>query len=229
MTASSKKALLLLVLLAAVALVRFSGLQHELTFEQLQLRREFLKALVNEHYAVATAVYVALYILVTALSLPGAAIMTLAGGYLFGMVAIISVNLGATIGASLAFLMSRSLARDWVRIKYGNRFPRFEEELQHNGHNYLLSLRLIPVVPFFLINILSGLSSIRYRTFLWTTALGILPGSVVFVYAGTQLAALRTTSDILSPGIALSLGLLALLALMPILVRRWKNTHRNNH
>jgi len=220
MTVPGKKILLVILLLLSILLIRMSGLQRELTFERLQLHRESLRAVVHERYLAANALYLAVYIVVAALSIPGAAIMTIAGGYLFGLPAIISVDLGATLGASLAFLLSRYLAGDWVRNRYGDRFPRFHEELLRRGHNYLLSLRLIPVIPFFLINILSGLAPIRFRTFLWTTALGILPGSLIYVYAGTQLASLRSPADILSPGMALSLGLLAMLSLLPVFLRR---------
>jgi uncharacterized membrane protein YdjX (TVP38/TMEM64 family) len=163
------------------------------------------------------------YVLATALSLPGAIILTLAGGFLFGVAAgTFYVNIGATMGAILAFLSARYLLGDRLQEKYAKQLETFNREMDRNGTSYLLTLRLIPVFPFFLINFLSGLTKIRLWTFLWTTWLGIIPGTVVFAFAGQQLGSISSPADILSKNVIIAFLVLALFTLVPVILKRSK-------
>lgn len=161
--------------------------------------------------------FFAFYVLVTALSLPGAAIMTLAAGLLFGFYwGALIVSFASSIGALLAFLVSRYLFRDWVQQRFGSKLQALNEGVAKEGAFYLFALRLVPLFPFFLINLLMGLTPIRAITFYWVSQLGMLAGTLVYVNAGTQLAGLESLSDILSLPLLLSF---ALLGLFPLLAR----------
>jgi uncharacterized membrane protein YdjX (TVP38/TMEM64 family) len=153
-----------------------------------------------------------------ALSLPGAALLTLAGGAVFGLLwGVVIVSFASSIGATLAFLISRFLLRDWVQQRFGQRLQAIDEGVKREGAFYLFTLRLVPVFPFFLVNLLSGLTGMKARTFYWVSQLGMLAGTVVYVNAGTQLAKIDSLSGILSPGL---LGSFALLGVFPLLARK---------
>ncbi len=162
--------------------------------------------------------FLLLYILVTALSLPGAAVMTLAAGALFGLLwGTVIVSFASTIGATLAFLVSRYLLHDTVQKRFGERLKPINEGVKKDGSFYLFTLRLVPVFPFFLINLLMGLTPIRALTFYWVSQVGMLAGTLVYVNAGTQLAQLDSLSGILSPSLLLSF---ALLGLFPLIAKK---------
>jgi pyruvate/2-oxoglutarate dehydrogenase complex dihydrolipoamide dehydrogenase (E3) component/uncharacterized membrane protein YdjX (TVP38/TMEM64 family) len=163
-------------------------------------------------------IYFLIYIAVTALSLPGAVIMTLAGGALFGLwTGLLLVSFASSIGATLAFLASRFLLRDWVQDRFGNRLAAINAGMAKDGAFYLFTLRLVPVFPFFIINLVMGLTPIKTRTFYWVSQVGMLAGTAVYVNAGTQLAQLEGLSGILSPGL---LGSFVLLGIFPLLAKK---------
>jgi len=194
----------ILLALVALAVTAFFALDLDrfLTLEALKTGRQALSGWVEANLALAVAAYFAAYVAVTALSLPGAAIMTLAGGALFGLgLGLLVVSFASTLGATLAFLGSRFLFRDAVRDRFGPRLAAFEEGVKRDGAFYLFTLRLVPAFPFFLVNLLMGLTPIRTLTYAWVSQLGMLPGTAVFVYAGTQLAGLDSLAGILSPGL----------------------------
>jgi uncharacterized membrane protein YdjX (TVP38/TMEM64 family) len=221
MTGQRKKTLLLLVLLGVIIAVRMSGIGDILTFGNLQQNKALLLAYVQGHQVRSIVSYIAAYILVTAFSIPGATIMTLAGGFVFGMVpTVLYVNLAATTGAVLAFLSARYLLGTRIQERYREQLTRFNSEMERNGPRYLLTLRLLPVFPFFLVNFLSGLTRVSLPTFLWTTSLGIIPGSAVYAFAGQQLETVRSVGDILSLKVMIAFGALALFTLIPPLVNR---------
>ncbi len=164
------------------------------------------------------AIYFALYVLVTALSLPGAAVMTLAGGALLGFwTALVTVSFASTIGATLAFLASRFLLRDWVQGKFGDKLKAINEGVEREGSFYLFTLRLVPIFPFFVINLLMGLTPMRALTYYGVSQVGMLPGTVVYVNAGTQLGQIESAAGILSPGILISF---VLLGIFPLIAKR---------
>ncbi len=217
-----KRVLLLALIIAVIAAVHLAGFDRYLTFESIQENKLLLLRFVHGHYAISAAGYIVTYIIVTGFALPGAAIMTMTGGFLFGMINVVFVNIGATTGASLAFLFSRYLIGEWVQNKYGERLRKFNEEYSRNGRHYLLSMRLIPAIPFFLINVFSGMTTMPLRTFVWVTSLGIIPGSFVFTFTGTQLGSIRSPKDIVSTKVIAAFILLAFLSLLPVLVKRFK-------
>lgn len=193
-----------------------------LTLETVKANRDRLLAFTDEHRAAAVASFIVTYSLVTGLSLPGATILTLMGGFLFGsLLGTVFVNLGATSGATLAFLTARYLLRGWVEQRFGQRLGPIQEGFAKNAFSYLVTLRLVPLFPFFLVNLVSGLTRVRLGTYVLATALGIVPGSFVYAYAGRQLGTINSLKEIASPNVILAFTLLGLLALVPILYRRF--------
>jgi pyruvate/2-oxoglutarate dehydrogenase complex dihydrolipoamide dehydrogenase (E3) component/uncharacterized membrane protein YdjX (TVP38/TMEM64 family) len=217
MTGHIKRAALLLLLLTLVGAYVAFDLGRFFTLAELKARQEAFAALYAGHRLTTLAGYFLLYVAVTALSLPGAAAMTLAGGALFGFwPALLIVSFASSIGATLAFLSSRFLLRDWVQRRFGERLRAIDAGIEKDGAYYLFSLRLVPLFPFFLINLLLGLTPMRTATFYAVSQLGMLAGTAVFVNAGTRLGAVTSLSGLLSPGLLLSF---ALLGLFPLLAR----------
>lgn len=213
-----KKAVLVLLVVAAVALFFGFGLDQHLTLGTLKANQEKFAAMLAQSPLKVTLIAFALYVIVVALSLPGATIMGLAAGALFGFwYGTLFVSLGSTIGATLAFLISRYLLRDYVQSHFGDKLKGINEGMAKDGALYLFMLRLVPIFPFFLINLLMGLTQIRTRTYCWVSQLGMLPGSMVFVNAGAQLAQINSLSGILSPKVLLSF---ALLGVFPLIAKR---------
>ena len=212
-----KRVLILCLLAAALAAWWALDLGRWLSFDTLAARADELRAWRAAQPLAAAALFFATYIAVTALSLPGAAVMTLAGGALFGFwQALLLVSFASSIGATLAFLVSRLLLRDWVQGRFGRQLRSINRGFARDGAFYLFSLRLVPIFPFFVINLLAGLLPIPVRRFYWVSQLGMLPATAVYVNAGTQLGQLQGPSGIISPSL---LGAFALLALFPYLAR----------
>ncbi len=208
---------------AFIALFFFFDLGRHLTLEALKANSDALRARYAEHAFLMAGGFILLYIVQSALSLPGAAVLSLAAGAIFGAVmGIVCVNIGATAGATLAFLAARYLFHDVVQNKLGARLEKINTELETRGFNYLLFLRLVPVFPFFLINLGAGLTKIPLRTFFFGTMLGIIPGSFVFCNAGASLATITSVSTIASFRVLGSFALLGLFALAPVLYQKIK-------
>ncbi|PKO78288.1 MAG: pyridine nucleotide-disulfide oxidoreductase [Betaproteobacteria bacterium HGW-Betaproteobacteria-15] len=204
-----KRILILATVVLLVAAYFGLGLDRYLTLAAVQDRLGDFEAL-RQASPIATALgFFGLYVLATALSLPGAVILTLAAGALFGLVAgTLIVSFASSLGATLAFLASRYLLRDTVQARFGDRLKAINDGMAKDGALYLFTLRLIPVFPFFLVNLLMGLTPIRTGTYYWVSQLGMLAGTLVYVNAGTQLAQLSSLSGILSPGVLMSFVLL---------------------
>ncbi|MEP6132540.1 FAD-dependent oxidoreductase, partial [Marinobacter sp.] len=212
---NSKKLVLLLVIGVVVALfISFGG--HEiLTLENLQKHQSAIEQWIDQNLLVAVLGFAAVYVVVTALSLPGAAIMTLAGGAFFGNVyGLVAVSIASTIGASLAFLVARFLMRDTLRERYAETVEKMDRGIKKDGAFYLATLRLVPVFPFFLINLAMGLTAMKLKTYALVSWAAMLPGTFVYVNAGTQLSTIETTSDIVSANILLSFALLGVFPLI---------------
>jgi pyruvate/2-oxoglutarate dehydrogenase complex dihydrolipoamide dehydrogenase (E3) component/uncharacterized membrane protein YdjX (TVP38/TMEM64 family) len=211
------RVLLLLLIALAVGAFFVFDLGAYLTLANLKARQADLDYYVAANPAAAVAAFFLLYVAVTALSLPGAAIMTLAAGAIFGLwEGTLIVSFASTIGASLAFLSSRYLLRDWVKARFGGRVESIDRGIARDGAFYLLTLRLIPAFPFFLINLAMGLTAMRLVTFALVSQIGMLPGTIVYVNAGTRLAAVESLGGILSPEL---LGSFVLLGLFPLLAK----------
>jgi len=218
-----KKFVILVLIIALFILLKMSGLGQYLTFENLQNNKEFLSTYVTNNYFVTVLLYILIYIVVTAFSVPGATILTLAAGFLFGAIfGSVFVNIGATIGASFAFLFARYLFGTSLQEKYKEQLSKFNRELEENGYSYMLTLRLIPIFPFFLINLLAGVTNLSLRTFVWTTSIGILPGSFVYAFAGKQLNTINSVKDIFSTQILLAFVALGVFAMVPTIIKKIK-------
>lgn len=216
------KAVVAVVFLAAIGAFYFFDLMTYVSLDVLKANRDKLFAFREEHYISAVALFILTYVIHTAFALPGATLMTLTGGFLFGsMWAALYVNIGATTGATLAFLAGRYLFRGWVERRFGDRLSAFQEGFTQNAFTYLLTLRLTPMFPFFLMNLLSGLTRVRVRTYVAATALGIIPDSLVYTFAGCQLGTINSLAELASPRLLLALTLLGLLLLMPVLYRKF--------
>jgi len=210
------------VFLAAIGAFYFFDLVAYVSLDVLKANRDKLFAFTEEHYVSAVVLFILTYVAQTAFSLPGATLMTLAGGFLFGSVwAAIYVNIGATTGATLAFLAARYLFHGWVERRFGDRLSSFQEGFTRNAFNYLLTLRLIPLFPFFLVNLLSGLTRVRVGTYIAATALGIIPGSLAYTFAGRQLGTINSLAELASPRLLLAFTLLGLLFLLPVVYRKF--------
>jgi pyruvate/2-oxoglutarate dehydrogenase complex dihydrolipoamide dehydrogenase (E3) component/uncharacterized membrane protein YdjX (TVP38/TMEM64 family) len=215
------RARLLVLALIAVAVFAFfaAGGSRYLSFESLKAQAASLQDYSRAHRLQAAAAYFAVYVLVTALSLPGALVLTLAGGAIFGLAwGTLLVSFASSAGATAAFLASRFVLRDWVREKLARFIEPIDAGIRREGAFYLFTLRLIPAVPFFAINLAMGLTAMRARTFYAVSQLGMLPGTLVFVAAGSRLAALESPAAILSPGIV---ALFLLIGFFPLLARRF--------
>ncbi|QEM67110.1 TVP38/TMEM64 family protein [Geobacter sp. FeAm09] len=218
-----KKVLIALAAGLGVGLFLWFDLGRFLTLEALKANRQGLVAYHAAHRAAMAAAFMAVYIIQAALSLPGAAVLSLAAGAIFGpLLGTVYANIAATIGAALAFLVTRHLLRDAVQNRFGPRLESLNRELEARGFNYLLFLRLVPLFPFFLINLAAGLTRLPLRTFVLGTMIGIIPGGFVYVNAGASLAGISSLSGIASPRVLGSLALLGLFALLPVLYNRRK-------
>ena len=218
-----KKLFLLLSALLAVGFFFYFDLSSYLTIEALKANRQSLAEYYAEHKVMTVAGFLALYIMQTALSLPGAAILSLAAGAIFGaLLGTFSAVIAATIGATLAFLVTRYLLRDAILNRFGPKLEGLNRELEARGFNYLLFLRLVPLFPFFLINLAAGLTRLPLRTFVLGTLIGIIPGGFVFVNAGASLAGINSLQDVASPRVLGSFALLGLFALAPVVYAKLK-------
>jgi len=218
-----QKIILLAGAIVLISLFFYFDLGQFLTLTALKANRQSLLDYYATHELIAVAGFMAIYIAQTALSLPGAAILSLAAGAIFGSImGTLYTNIAATIGATLAFLVTRYLLRDAVLKKFGGKLEGMNRELETRGFNYLLFLRLVPLFPFFLINLAAGLTRLPLRTFFFGTMLGIIPGGFVFVNAGASLATINSLSGIVTPRVLGSFALLGLFALLPALYNKFK-------
>lgn len=206
----------------AIGAFFYFDLGRYLSLAALKENRDSLLAFTEANFAAAVGIFIVAYVIVTGLSLPGAVILTLAGGFLFGAIgATLFVNIGATTGATLAFLTARYLLRDTVEQKFGKWLGPFQEGFGKNAFSYLLTLRLIPLFPFFVVNLVSGLTRVNVGTYVAATAIGIIPGSFVYAYAGRQLGTINSLKEIASPNVIAAFVLLGLLALVPVVYKRF--------
>lgn len=210
--------ILLVIMMIIIGAFFAFGLHQYLSLETLKAQQTALQTYHQNNPAITMLVYLLVYITVAALSLPGAVILTLAGGGIFGLwLGTLLVSFASTLGATLAFLAARFLLKEVVQTKFGERLKVIDEGITKEGAFYLFTLRLVPIVPFFMINLLMGLTSIKTRTFYWVSQLGMLAGTIVYVNAGRQLAKLDSLAGILSPQL---LGSFVLLGVFPLMAKK---------
>lgn len=223
--------LLLILLLIGFCLFFYFHLYEYLSFATLKSYHDSLSSWANQHYLLAVLVYMSIYTLIAAMSLPGAIFITLAGGFLFGPIATIYVVISATLGASILFLAVRSALGEWLASKASGWVAKMEKGFHENAFNYLLVLRLIPIFPFWVVNIVAALFALELRTFVLATFIGIIPGSFIYVLVGNSLNVVFHSNQtpnlhiIFTPPILLPLLGLAILALLPVIYKRYTVTH----
>lgn len=224
----SKKLILGLILIAVIVALATTFGQY-LTLDNAKAQQALLADYIDQHVVTAALIYFLSYVFITAFSIPGAAVVTLLGAALFGFwLSLLLVSFASTIGATLAFLSSRYLLKEWVQTRFGDKLHAVNQGIARDGAFYLLSLRLIPVFPFFLINLLMGLSPIALTRYYWVSQLGMLPGTAVYINAGTQLAQIDSLSGIISPAVLLSFVLLGLFPLLMKWVMNRITRHSTN-
>jgi len=220
-----KKILIIILISAAVGLFFYFGLHQVLTFDRIKAAQGDLQAYTDNNYILAVLAFCGVYITTTALSLPGAALLTLLSGALFGLVTgTVLASISSTLGATVAFLISRYLLRDTVKSKFGKMLDKIDAGIEEEGAFYLFTVRMIPVFPFFVVNLLMGLTNIKTLTYMWVSMAGMLLGTSIYVNAGTRLSELESPAGIFSPDIIISF---VALGIMPMASKKLINYLRS--
>jgi uncharacterized membrane protein YdjX (TVP38/TMEM64 family) len=213
-----KKLILIAIILSIVGAFFAFDLGQYLTLEQIQQHRGSINQLYSENQGLVLLGFFIIYVAVAALSLPGAALMTIAAGAFFGvLVGTVIVSFASSLGATLAFLISRFLLKDSIEKKFESKIEPINNGLAKEGAFYLFSLRLVPIFPFFVVNLVMGVTKLPVFTFYWVSQIGMFAGTIVFVNAGTQISQLQSVNDILSPNLLISF---ALLGIFPIAAKK---------
>lgn len=216
----SKKFVLGALFIGMVASLACLRLDRFLTLEQFHTNKVAITGFVATHPWLAATLLAVTYVVMIAFAIPTGGLITIAGGYFLGIaITTIAVVVGATIGATLSFWSGRYLWRTVIEQRYADRVTRLNHELVHYGTSYLLTVRLVPFMPFFLINLILGLTRISTTTFVWTTAVGITPGTALYAYAGTSLAHITSVQELWSWQAVMALVILAMLAAVPLVMR----------
>ena len=206
---------LFLILVLAVFAAFKTNIIHYLNFDYIKAEQVHFNSFYEQHTILTIATFMTIYITAVALSLPSAAVLTFLSGVLFGFVkGTIIASFASTIGATLAFLASRFIIGNWVQKKYGQKLQKINDGIEKEGAFYLFALRLVPIFPFFVLNILIGLTKIKTATYFFASQLGLLPVTMTYVYAGTQFAKINSLSEILSPGLLIAFTILGILPLI---------------
>lgn len=193
-----------------------------LKFETVKEHRAVLKAYAGEHYVLSVAIFISILVS-TAFFVPGALVMSLLGGFLFGTAAaVVYIDTGMTLGAVLAFLAARYVFGNRIQKKFAGQLKKLNEEIKRYGPSYLIVLRIVPVMPFFAVNYLAATMKMSCLRFTVSTALGVLPGAFTYAYAGQQLSRVESLKGLVSPGMILAIIAMAVLALLPVIVSRSK-------
>ena len=215
----------MIVIAVLIVAVKVFHLDQYLTLSYLKESLDQLKALYENHRLTVIAGYFIVYVLTTSLSIPGASPLSIAGGALFGFwVTTLVVSFASTIGATLACFVSRFLLRDWIQNKFGDKIAKVNEGIEKEGAFYLFTLRLIPIFPFWMINLVMGLTKMSLFKFYWVSQIGMLPGTMVFVNAGKELSKIESIRGILSPSLIISF---ALIGIFPITVKKLVALYRS--
>lgn len=214
--------ILLVVLLLGIVLFFVYDLHHFLTLDSIKANRAALESYKEDHYALTVVLFILVYLAHTGFFLPAASILSLSGGFLFGIWwGALYVVVGGTLGALLAFLSARYLFRDAVERRFDHRFDWIKKGVARNAFYFLLMIRIVPLLPFFVVNLVSGVTRTGVFTYLAATFVGILPATFIFVNAGSHLSQVESLKDIVSFGVLGSLALLGCLALLPVVLKKW--------
>lgn len=197
------------------------------SLEYIKASRDSFQTLYAEHAVAVLAVYFCIYVAATALALPAATVITLAGGALFGLgTGVVVVSFASSIGAAVAFVVARYLLRDWVQARFGEKLAGINRGVEREGAFYLFTLRLIPLFPFFVVNTVMALTPMRLITYYWVSQIGMFPATVVYVNAGKELGRIDSLSGLLSPSLILSFALLGIFPLVTKKALDWYTNRR---
>lgn len=224
-----KKWIPLIIIIAAMVLLYFTGFWRSLNYETIRYHHVELTEYVNNNPVMTPFMYIGAYIVTTALSIPGGLLLSLLGGFLFKQPwAFLYVLVGATIGATLLFLAAKTSIGEYLKQKAGPRLSKMEKGFNRNAASYMLFLRFVPLFPFWLVNLAPAFFNVRLRTFIWTTLIGIAPGAFVSTQAGRGLGMIFETSDQLTIGaifntqMIIALVALGIVSLIPIAIKKWR-------
>lgn len=207
-----KKIVLITIISTLIIGIYLSGIYRLITFENIKTNLELIKNYYSSHPLSFTAQFVGVYVLITSLSIPGAIVLTLLSGTIFGVIpGTLLVLVCSTVGATIAFLYSKYIFSDFFREKFNERFNKIDRRFNEEGNKYLFSIRMVPVSPFVVINILMGLTNIKLWNYIWITFVGMFPGTLVYVYAGRKMTELDSPSEILTFPILILLTTIAFL------------------
>lgn len=220
---SLRRILVSLFIGAIIVSIWSSGIVQYLTLEQIKEHISYFNQMVHAHYIVSALCFIGAYIAAAGLLLPGVMVLTLTGGYLFGtLLGAFYTTIGATVGSTIAFLVVRYIVGSSIQRRYAQHLLSFNKQLEHNGALYLLLIHFVAVIPFFLINLLAGLTNVSVWTFIWTTFVGVIPTALIYSFAGQQLTVINSIRDIFTWQIGLALFCLGMLSLIPLLFSRKK-------
>jgi uncharacterized membrane protein YdjX (TVP38/TMEM64 family) len=223
--AIQKRLLIGLALIGIIILLRILGIHNYFTLEAIRKDSLLVQNFIQEFYGFSVLSLIGIFAATVMLAIPVTPFLTLASGFFFGTIlGAVYAILGSTLGATLSFFTFRYLLRAAVEHRYGNSLQKFNAQFQKQGASYLLFMQLLPITPFLIIIIISSLSSVSWWTFVWTTMVGIAPGSFIYAFAGQQLMTLEKASDILSWPMIIALTLLACVALVPLVIKKIKPT-----
>lgn len=218
-----KKFLLFLAFAILFCYFYFSGVTNYISLENVKSNRDILVTFTDKNYWLAVTIFVLIYTLLILFCFPIGWIMTLVGGYLFGLWTVVYVNIAIAFGCTSVFLLVRYIIGDWIQTRFNKQLKQINSSLSKHEVSYLLTLRLMPIFPFFLVNLLAGLTKVKLRTFVWTTIVGTLFGTYVYALAGQKLASINTVTDIFSPEIIIAFACLIAVSFLPALITRFKN------
>ncbi len=222
-----KRILVVSVIICLIASYFIFDFDQYFSLEYIKASREQFQALYAEHTFTVIAVYFGVYVAATALALPAAAVLTLAGGALFGfVVGTVIVSFASSIGAAVAFIVARYLLRDWVQGRFGDKLQKINEGVERDGAFYLFTLRLIPIFPFFAINTVVALTPMRLFTYYWVSQVGMFPATLVYVNAGKELGRIDSFSGLLSPSLIISFAILGIFPLVMKKALGWYQARR---
>jgi len=225
-----KRILIVGVVALLVASYFFFDLGQYFSLEYLKASREQFQKLYAEHTFLVLGAYFLIYVTATALALPAAVVLTLAGGALFGLgTGTIVVSFASSIGAAAAFVVARYLLKDWVQGRFGDKLEKINNGIEQDGAFYLFTLRLIPVFPFFVINTVIALTPMRLFTYYWVSQIGMFPATVVYVNAGKELGQVDSLSGLLSPSLIISFAILGIFPLVMKKILSWYQARRRNN
>lgn len=216
-----KRILMIAIFVVVVVLLYYFLIKDYFTLENLKLHRGYIKQIVNQNYMMSVVFYILSCIFASLFYIPITVILTIAAGFLFGaIVGVIYSNIGVTVGALLAFLTFRYFLGYWIQERYADKLAHFNKYIKKYGYSYLLMLQFLPFTPTFLINSLSGITKLSVWTFVWTTSIGILPGSLIYTFAGQKLATIESTKELFTWPVITLLLLLSLLSVLPVLINK---------